>query len=91
VRLTPTNFSQSDTHHNNIYKEQGKDLFYSEFVFQSIIKIVGTLLGMAGGGMAIRKVLGNSGFYMCDNTKNNDTFINHRSSFFTYPVLFFSF
>ena len=23
--ITPTNSSQSDTHHNNIYKEQGKD------------------------------------------------------------------
>ena len=34
--------------HNNICKEQGKDSFYSEFVLQSIIKLVGTLLGMAG-------------------------------------------
>ena len=36
------------TIHNNICKEQGKDSFYSEFVLQSIIKLVGTLLGMAG-------------------------------------------
>jgi len=27
--------------HNNIYKEQGKDSFYSEFVLQSIIKMFG--------------------------------------------------
>ena len=35
-----TNSSQSDTLHNNIYKEQGKDPFYSEFVFQSIINML---------------------------------------------------
>jgi len=44
-----TNSSQSDTLQNQICKEQGKDSFYSDFVLQSIIKIVGTLLGMAGG------------------------------------------
>ena len=38
--IVPTNSSQSDTLHNNIYKEQGKDSFYSEFVFQSIINML---------------------------------------------------
>jgi len=35
----PTNSSQSDTFHNLICKEQGKDWFYSNFVLQSIIKM----------------------------------------------------
>ena len=30
---------------------QRKDSFYSDFIKQTIIKIVGTLLGMAGGGI----------------------------------------
>ena len=38
--IVPTNSSQSDTLHNNIYKEQGKDSFYSEFMFQSIINML---------------------------------------------------
>ena len=38
--IGPTNSSQSDTLHNNIYKELGKDSFCSEFVFQSIINML---------------------------------------------------
>ena len=38
--VTPTNSSQSDTLHNNIYKEQGKDPFYSDFVLRSIFTIL---------------------------------------------------
>ena len=38
--IVPTNSSQSDTLHNNIYKEQGKDPFYSDFVLRSIFTIL---------------------------------------------------
>ena len=37
---SPTNSSQSDTLLNNIYKEQGKDPFYSDFVLRSIFTIL---------------------------------------------------
>ena len=38
--VTPTNSSQSDTLHNNLYKEQNKDSFYSDFVLRSIFTIL---------------------------------------------------
>ena len=40
------------TLHNNIYKEQGKDSFYINFVLQSIIKMFGPFGVWQGGGMA---------------------------------------
>jgi len=51
----PTNSSQSDTLHNHICKEQGKDWFYSNFVLQSIIKMFTLNWVWQGGGVTCLK------------------------------------
>ena len=51
----PTNSSQSDTIHNHICKEQGKDSFYIDFVLQSIIKMFALFWVWQGGGITSLK------------------------------------
>ena len=66
----PTNSSQSDTLHNHICKEQSKDSFYSEFVLQSIIKILALIWVWQGGGVTYLNEVNKTLFYMYDNREN---------------------